>query len=242
MATGFYYTENTYTSFDRATAKITVEVATKWRNTETNAVTDISTETLIVTLPVDADGRVPNDPRVLDAIVQDRIRVRIGDVTQKIPPGGITNAFEIEYLTTDVEEGTPPPGMWWVRLDPDETTRDGMQGTVTRSVMTVITNRTDMTRPVIYGEPLGLDNGNIVYSTGLLDVRDGANGDIQAGPFEITAASDNTATVQAGAWVYALYPNYIDNSAGYPTFTGYQYVIEHDAIELTTFATALFSY
>jgi hypothetical protein len=66
-----------------------------------------TTKALVVTLPIDGYGRVPSDPSIIDAIIRDRITVRLGNNLDKlIPPGGVVNASDIYLLTDATESGT----------------------------------------------------------------------------------------------------------------------------------------
>lgn len=225
-----YTTDYTLISFDAVAARLTVEVRVLWAGVETE------TKTFGVTLPVDQYGAVTTDLQVIDLLIRTAIGRRVQYLEQRIPPGGVSNAQSIYALTTQSEALELAPGEIFVLLtaDPDFTDVDSV---CTRSVITVVRSRNDLRLTTDYG----LDNGNVVSSTGLLLVQTQGEAE-QSGPFAITQANDNTATLTVPAWVYTVFPNFIDNLASDPAFKGDQYYIEHAAIVINGTATAVFSY
>ena len=236
-----YSTNYTWKSFDPITSKLTVEVSILWND----ALVEI--RDIRLTLPVDDLGYATTDTGIIDSIVNERIFRYLPDVVNntRTPPGGVVNAQLLYLLTSDSESDELVPGTAYVLLTADPDFTDG-SNVCTRSVITVITNRLNIARPPAELSNLivtGLDNGNVVSSTGLLQVQTAGESE-QAGPFEITAANDNTDTLPVAPWVYTVYPDFLDNVTVTPEqgFDGYQYYIEHDPIVINGTATALFSY
>lgn len=242
-----YSTNYTWKSFDPLTAKLTVEVNILWNGIFAQA-RDIS-----LTLPVDASGVATTDSGLIDYIVNQRIFRYLPDVVNntRIPPLGVVNAEEIYALTTDAESDEISGGQVMVLLTPNPDFID-VDNMCTRSIMTVISGRNNLSRPFYPYDPpvvIGIDNGNLSNggSTGLLRVRSGIIAE-QAGAFEIPNANDNAGDLAVAAWVYTVYPDFLDGTTVTPEegFDGYQYYIEHDPIEIdpdpTAITTAVFSY
>jgi hypothetical protein len=232
-----YTTNYNWKSFDPLTAKLTVEVDVFWDGTF------VETRDIRLTLPVDSMGYATTDTGLIDYLVDERILRHIPDVANntRIPPLGVVNAEEIYNLTVQVEADELAVDQIMVLLTPNPNFTTS--NLCTRSIITVISGRNDFSRPFDLDIPLGLDNGNVVSSLGLVRVRSGTLAQ-QAGVFDIIAANDNSASLAVAAWVYTQYPNFIVNNG--PGFDGYQYYIEHDPIEVDptvgAITTAVFDY
>jgi hypothetical protein len=243
-----YTTNYTWKSFNPLTARLTVEVNIFWNGifAETR---DIS-----LTLPVDTSGVASTDTGLIDRLINDRIFRYLPDVVNntRLPPLGVVNAEEIYALTTDAEADEISGGQIMVLLTPNPDFID-VDNMCTRSIITVIYGRNNLSRPFYTDvDPpivIGIDNGNLSNdgSTGLLRVRSGVVAE-QAGAFEILNANDNAGDLPVAAWVYTVYPGFLDGTTVTPEegFDGYQYYIEHDPIEIdpdpTAITTAVFSY
>ena len=235
-----YSTNYTWKSFDPLTAKLTVEVNILWEGTL------VEIRDIRLTLPVDDMGYATTDTGIIDNIVNDRIFRYVPDIVNntRIPPLGVVNSSDIYILTSQTEADQLTGGTYYVQLTPNPSFTTS--NLCTRSIMTIISGRNDFSRPLDpfnLDIPLGLDNGNIVLSSGLLRVRSGTLAE-QAGVFDITTANDNGFTLAVAPWVYTQYPDFIGN--GEPGFDGYQYYIGHAAYEVDPTAgaitTAVFSY
>ena len=88
-------------SFNPLTAKLTVEVSILWDGVF------VESNNISVTLPVDAQGQATTDLRLINSLVQNRIRRYYSDVVDntRLPPAGVVNAQAIYQLTQDIEAG-----------------------------------------------------------------------------------------------------------------------------------------
>lgn len=246
MATGYYYNTKELLSFNPVTSQLTVSVTTKWAPTDAT----VSSYTLVVTLPFDENGNVPTDPSQIDAIIEDRINVRIGDVTKKIPPGGVTNATDIYALTTTDETISTIN----VLLVPQPLEGESYMN-FTRSVMCVYDtimatpsglplDRNTLPSPYSLGHGVHiLDNGNINLAL-LTNIQGNSN----FGPYQsATITWDPANTVPPGVlaqFPWILNPLVDTNAPGfnlddYNTF----FYIEHDPMSIIgNFAAGYFTY
>ena len=240
-----------YSAFDAQTSTLIVQVTQEYRpDNDLQATPEIvGSWPVSVRLPVDGQGQVTTDISLIQTLIDQRVEQRVGPLIQAdtaIPVGGVVNAQAIYALTSTAEVDEIAAGTLYVLLTPDpasETTAN----VYTRSIMQLITSRTNLTRPfdVALSQLVVLDNGNIVASLGLIDVESVGVVGAQAGPFAITAANDNTDTLAVTPWVYTTSPSYVDNMDPEAWQTGYdfyQVYIEHDAIEMQGQTTAIFSY
>ena len=234
-----YSTTYQLKSFDALTSRLTVTVQVLYDSTLTE------TKEINVTLPVNSQGFVTTDMTLIDQYVRTAIDRRLPYLAQRVPPGGVVNAPLIYSITSDTESEQLALGTGYVLLtaNPDYTAPVTLE--CTRSVITVITNRTNLARPPEDGgyTIVGLDNGNVVSSDGLTLVQTAGETE-QAGAFAIIAANDNTDTLPVPPWVYTVFPNFLDNTqvTSEEGFDGYQYYIEHDPIVINVQATAIFNY
>lgn len=240
-----------YTAFDAATSTLTVQVRQEYvPDNDPQATPEIvSTWPVSVRLPVNGSGEVTTNLNLIQALVEERVAQRVGPLVQAeviVPAGGVTNAQVIYSLTSTVETDELAAGTLYVLLTPDPAS-ETTPNVYTRSIMQLITSRTNLSRPfdVGLGQFVTLDNGNIVISQGLTDVESVGVVTAQAGPFAITAANDNTDTLAVIPWVYTTRPDYVDNmdpEAWQQGYDFYQVYIEHDAIEMQGQTTAIFNY
>jgi hypothetical protein len=245
--------QRVYNSYDPLTSQLLVDVTQEFvPDNDPQATPEvIASWTIMVHLPVDSSGQVTQDASLIESLVQERIQQRLAPFTQQtsqIPLGGVVNPQAIYALTATAEVDSLPLGSFYVKLtaDPDSETAPA-SGMFTRSIMQLITTRTNLSRPynVAYDQFETLDNGNIVASGGLTLVESAGVATVQAGPFAITAANDNTDTLPVDSWVYSVAPGYVDNQlpdAWAQGYDFYQVYIEHDALEIVGTATAIFSY
>ncbi len=242
-----------YNSYDALTSTLLVDVLQEFVPDDDPQATPqvINTWQVSVHLPVNGRGQVLQDASMIEALVQRRIQERLGPFTQQtsqIPPGGVVNPDAIYSQTQFNEAGSLPLGSYYVLLTPDPASETGaLTNLYTRSIMRLITSRTNFDRPfdVAINQLIVLDNGNIVASSGLFNVESVGVTGPQAGFFVITAANDNTDTLAVTPWVLTTAPDYVDNMAPDAWANGYdfyQVFIEHDPIEMQGTTTAIFSY
>ena len=246
MSTNYYTTTTELIEFDPVLSRLTVEVNTVWA--PTGAITD--TQTIVVTLPFDSEGNVPTDPSVIQAIVDDRVRVRVGDVALKIPPGGVTNATDIFALTSNSETANTLN----ILLVPFPLAGE-TNSNFTRSVMCALDtvgavasglplDRLNLPDPLTLGHGVSiLDNGNVDGGS-VINIRGNSN----QGPYQNSEIVwDPTAVVPSA--VLAQYPwmfhSALDTQVPGFNFNDYLsfFYIEHAPMSIIgTFAAGYFLY
>ncbi len=229
-----YSTSYTLRSFNPVTSILFVRV-----DILNNSLSIVDTiDSFPIRLPVDANGNAPVDAaltafveKVIGRVFNPAILAQRENLIEN--GGSVANAGTIYALTQDLEPGEEIPALY-VLLTPDPEYTTG--NVTTRSILQCIDSRESLN----FTGDFGLDNGNVVSSSGLSLVQTFAEAE-QAGPFLITAANDNSASLALSTFASSSpYDGIVWNGA--EGFNGVYYYIEHEPIIINGTATAVFSY